>query len=90
MVDNKCSKGFPKPFQQQTIQNCNGYPKYRRRNSGQTAVVRNNTIDNSWIAPYNPYFSLKYSCHINVERASVKSVKYFFLNKFTKIMIAQM
>ena len=41
--------------------------------------MRNKTIDNSWIVPYNPYFSLKYNCHINVEScASVKSVKYLF------------
>ena len=33
MVDGKCSKDFPKPFQEETIQNCNGYPKYRRRNN---------------------------------------------------------
>ena len=33
MVDGKCSKDFPKPFQEETIQNCNGYLKYRRRNN---------------------------------------------------------
>ena len=79
MVDGKCSKDFPKPFQEETIQNCNGYPKYRRRNNGRTVVVRNKTMDNSWIVPYNPYFSLKYNCHINIETcASVKSMKYLF------------
>ena len=41
--------------------------------------MRNESIDISWIVPYNPYFSLKFNCHINVEScASVKSVKYLF------------
>ncbi|XP_021961437.1 uncharacterized protein LOC110857104 [Folsomia candida] len=78
MVNNKCSKEFPKPFQNETLVNCDGYPKYRRRNTGQTDV-NGRQIDNSWIVPYNPYMSLKYNCHINVEScASVKSVKYLF------------
>jgi len=36
-------------------------------------------VDNSWVVPYNPYYSLKYNCHINVESCvSVKSAKYLF------------
>ncbi|OXA46565.1 hypothetical protein Fcan01_18730 [Folsomia candida] len=76
--DGKCTKEFPKPFKNETLVNCDGYPKYRRRNTGQTDV-NGRQIDNSWIVPYNPYMSLKYNCHINVEScASVKSVKYLF------------
>ena len=37
------------------------------------------TIDNSWIVPYNPYLSLRYDCHINVEVCtSPKAAKYLF------------
>ena len=25
------------------------------------------TIDNSWVVPYNPFFSLRFNCLINVE-----------------------
>ncbi|XP_053100132.1 uncharacterized protein LOC128322591 [Hemicordylus capensis] len=79
MTNEKCAKDFPKQFQQQTIANSNGYPKYRRRNTGQSSIVNGKTIDNSWVVPYNPYLALKYNCHINVEVcASVKSVKYLF------------
>jgi hypothetical protein len=79
MKDGKCSKNFPKPFQEETLANSEGYPKYRRRNMGKTTIANGKSIDNSWVVPYNPYLSLKYNCHINVEScASVKSVKYLF------------
>ena len=32
----KCSKRFPKEFQEETIMQDDGYPLYRRRNNGQT------------------------------------------------------
>jgi hypothetical protein len=79
MVDGKCSKKFPQQFQAETLANSDGYPKYKRRNDGKRITVNRKSVDNSWIVPYNPYLSLKYNCHINVEScASIKSVKYLF------------
>jgi len=79
MIDGKCSKNFPNAFQNQTVSNCDGYPKYQRQNNGRTAIVYGKMVDHSWIVPYNPYFSLKYNCYINVEScASIQSVKYSF------------
>jgi len=79
MVNGECSKKFPKEFQDLTVSNCDGYPKYQRQNNGVVTTVRGKEINNSWIVPYNPYLSLKYNCHINVEScASVQSVKYLF------------
>jgi hypothetical protein len=79
MVNGKCSKNFPKPFVMATEGNVNGYPLYQRRDDSRLFNVRNKTVDNSWVVPYNPSLSLKYNCHINVEVcASVKSVKYLF------------
>jgi hypothetical protein len=79
MKDGKCSKNFPKQFQEETVTNLDGYPRYRRRDTGKTDMPNGKSIDNSWVVPYNPYLSLKYNCHINVEScASVKSVKYLF------------
>jgi hypothetical protein len=79
MVDGKCSKKFPKEFQEETVTNSDGYPKYRRRNLGQIMTANGRSINNSWVVPFNPFLSLKYNCHINVEScASVKSVKYLF------------
>jgi len=53
------------------------FPKYRRRNNGRVALVRNQQVDNRWVVPYNPYLVQKYNCHVNVEICStVASVKY--------------
>ncbi|XP_028649219.1 uncharacterized protein LOC114645542, partial [Erpetoichthys calabaricus] len=79
MVNGKCSKGFPKDFQEVTLGNVNGYPKYMRRQTNELQVVPGRPIDNTWVVPYNPYLCLRYNCHINVEIcATVKSVKYLF------------
>jgi hypothetical protein len=37
------------------------------------------TFDNRWVVPYNPYLSLFFNCHINVEvYTSVAVVKYLY------------
>ncbi|UYV63493.1 hypothetical protein LAZ67_2004302 [Cordylochernes scorpioides] len=79
MSDGKCTKDFPKSFLQLTEANNNGYPRYRRRDDGQTLVVGTHEVDNLWVVPYNPYLLVRFNAHINVEVcASVKSVKYLF------------
>ena len=79
MIDGKCSKRFPKEFQNETNGNVNGYPQYQRRDTNISYSVRNHPIDNRWVVPYSPYLSLEYNCHVNVEVcASIKSVKYLF------------
>ena len=90
MVDGKCSKGYPKPFQDITVHGGeNIYPKYRRRRpdeGGFTAEIKIRdqahkefVVDNSWIIPYNPVLLLKFQAHINLELvASVQGIKYLF------------
>lgn len=79
MEDGACRKNFPKCFRDETLENVNGYPAYRRRNNGRTVQVGSLVADNSYVVPYNPYLLRKYKSHINVEAcASVKSVKYMF------------
>ena len=91
MVNGKCSKGFPKPFQDVTVvEPSNFYAIVRRRApcmGGRTLVIREGKqagrrVDNSWVVPYCPLLSLRYNCHINVEICtSPKCVKY--LSKYT-------
>ena len=75
----QCSKGFPKPYQDQTQSNDDGYPLYRRRNNGEV-IERNGALyTNQHVVPYNPFLAQKYNCHINVEIcSSIQSVKYLF------------
>ena len=67
--------------------NENGYPIYRRRQSGDKGGFhaklgsdnREFIVDNRWVVPYNPYLLLRFNAHINVEICStVQSVKYLY------------
>ena len=83
MENGKCSKQFPKPFQKQTLMDEErSYPVYRRRDpkdGGGCAIKNGKIIDNRWVVPYNPYLSLRYNCHINVECCiSPKAAKYLY------------
>ena len=55
MKDGKCCKGFPKPFQAETVITRNGYPLYARPDDGRAYDVRGFSADNRWIVPYNPH-----------------------------------
>ena len=85
MENGKCSKQFPKEFVKKTIveqESC--YATYRRRSpedGGRAAQLPKSkiTVDNQWVVPYNPYLSLRFNCHINIECcASPKATKYLF------------
>ena len=53
MKDGVCQKHYPKSFQENT-QESNGYPIYRRWDTGQFVETRSGTrIDNRWVVPYN-------------------------------------
>ena len=83
MENGKCSKQFPKPFQKRTLMDEDrSYPVYRRRapeDGGGQTIKNGKVIDNRWVVPYNPYLSLRYNCHINVESCiSPKAAKYLY------------
>jgi hypothetical protein len=83
MKNGRCSKGYPKPYQEVTSTAQDGYPLYARPNDGQAFPVKvlhtSVEVDNRWIVPYNPYLSAKFNCHINVESvATFKTLKYCF------------
>ncbi|GBM94520.1 hypothetical protein AVEN_193006-1 [Araneus ventricosus] len=78
MRDGQCCKSFPKQFKDDTEENVNGYPIYRRRVT-EPVQVGKYSIDNRWVVPYNPWLLKKFNAHINAEVcASVKSVKYLY------------
>ncbi|GBM29244.1 hypothetical protein AVEN_1423-1 [Araneus ventricosus] len=78
MRDGQCCKSFPKQFKDDTDENVNGYPIYRRR-ATEPVQVGKYSIYNRWVVPYNPWLLNKFNAHINVEVcASVKSVKYLY------------
>ena len=74
----KCSKGFPKPWQATPVIQDDGYSLYRWSDNGNIYLGKNGFIyTNQSVVPYNPYWSLRYQAHINVEVcASVKAIKY--------------
>jgi hypothetical protein len=67
MKDNKCSKNFPKSFQDETIIDDFGFTVYRRRDDGRHVLKNGVTLDNKSVVPYNMHFLKKYNAHINVE-----------------------
>ena len=46
MKDGKCSKRYPRNFQENTTENEDGYPIYRRRNNSRTVEVNGIQLDN--------------------------------------------
>ena len=85
MENGQCTKNYPKEFQKQTsVDTDSNYATYRRRapeDGGHQAVnpKTNRIIDNRWIVPYCPFLSLRFNCHINVERCtSPKAAKYLY------------
>jgi len=59
MVDGKCSKKYPKEFNEQTVLTEDGYPQYAWPNNGRTVEKNGFIYDNRHVVPYNPYLSAK-------------------------------
>jgi hypothetical protein len=75
----RCSKWFPKKYQPETIVDQDGYPLYRRRNTGRVIEKKKVQLDNRFVVPYNPKLLLKYQAHINMEWCNQStSIKYLF------------
>ena len=94
--DAFCKKGFPKPFLSETQTINNNYPKYKRRQHPAITIQRGNQFmetNNRYVVPYNPYLSLKYDAHINVEivanmQGAIKYIyKYIFKGYDTASLI---
>ena len=79
MVDGKCRFRYPRSFSVSTTADKDGYPSYMRRDDGNYVVCKGEKLNNRWVVPYNPFLSLRYKAHINVEICStISAVKYLY------------
>ena len=79
MVGGQCSKRFPKEYVKETYAGSDGYPHYKRRDTGLYVYKAGVPLDNKYVVPYNPYLSKKYNAHINVQIcSSIQSCKYLY------------
>ena len=79
MIEGKCRFKYPRRFAASTTLDENGYPTYMRRDDGQYIMAKGKKLDNRWIVPYNPFLSMRYKAHINVEICStITAVKYLY------------
>jgi hypothetical protein len=75
----KCSYKYPKAYSNTTTIINNGYPILKRPMNMLFVIKENQVMTNQHVVPYNPYLTLKFNYHINVELcASIVAVKYFF------------
>lgn len=77
MIDEKCSKHFPKKFNKSIVTDEDGYPWYKRSYNGSTIERNEVLLVNRYVIPYNPTLLLWYKAHMNVERWNQsRSIKY--------------
>ncbi|GKD91311.1 DNA helicase PIF1, ATP-dependent [Tanacetum coccineum] len=78
-VDFKCTKKFPKQFNETTVIDDKGYAIYKRRNDGNTITKSETDLHNGYVVPYNAGLLRRYQSHINVEWCNqIGSIKYLF------------
>ncbi|XP_042035336.1 uncharacterized protein LOC121781700 [Salvia splendens] len=79
MRNGRCSKYFPKKFVGATTFDDEGYPIYKRRDSGRVIMKDGMPLDNRYIVPHNRALLMKYGGHVNVEWCNQsRSIKYLF------------
>ena len=79
MKNGKCSKKFPKKYQDAANVDESGFDVYKRPNNGRFIEKGSTRLDNSWVVPYNMFFPKKYQAHINIEWCNKGLfIKYLF------------
>jgi hypothetical protein len=79
MKNGKCSKHYPKKYNEETTIDGFGFPVYRRRANDRYIIKNGIRLDNKWIVPYNMALLKKFQAHINVEWCNKTNLlKYLF------------
>ena len=79
MVNSKCTKKFPKSFNEDTFIDEHGYAIYKRPDNGRNVTKSGSDLGNGFVVPYNPGLLKQYQAHINVEYCNqFGSIKYLF------------
>ncbi|GJV25437.1 DNA helicase, partial [Tanacetum coccineum] len=79
MKGDKCSKKFPKKFNQKTFFDENGHVHYQRRDTSVSTTRNEFQLDNSYVVSYNRNLLLAFRTHINVEYCGWSMlIKYLF------------
>ncbi|CAI0453985.1 unnamed protein product, partial [Linum tenue] len=79
MIDGRCSKHFPKPFNSETTYDQFGYIVYKRRDTGIHVEKGRTKLDNRHVVPYNRDLLVWLQVHINVEICHKgRLIKYLF------------
>jgi len=79
MKNNKCSKHFPKTYQDDTSVTSTGFATYKRGQATLFVIKGGCHMDNRWVVPYNILLLKKYQAHINVEWCNKTTfIKYLF------------
>uniref|UniRef100_A0A0R0IT09 ATP-dependent DNA helicase n=1 Tax=Glycine max TaxID=3847 RepID=A0A0R0IT09_SOYBN len=77
--ERKCSKYFPKKFENSTTIDDDGYPCHRRRDMRMFVQKNGVTLDNRNVIPYYPLLLMKYKGHIITKYCNKSnSTKYLF------------
>ena len=85
----KCSKYYPKEFQEETNFTENGFTLYRRRDTKIYIRRENHNLDNKWVVPHNLFLLKKYQAHINVEFVNKSKLLKYLCNVQTKEQTTQ-
>ena len=79
MKGPRCSNYFPKKFLPSTTINEDGFPVYKRVDSGLSIMKNGIPLDNRYVVPYNPTLLMRYQGHVNTEYCNKSNaIKYLF------------
>jgi hypothetical protein len=67
MKNGRCSKNYPKEFNEKTTVDENGFAVYKRPKNKRFIIKDGIKLDNRWIVPHNLELLKKYDAHINTE-----------------------